>query len=170
MKSVPLPASSRTPATLPPAFLAPEEARLRVRVAQAARHQRHERRRGARPLLVQEARKGLAPAARLADQQHRGRDWRRSAAARRAAAASRGSCRPGRSSGAPSSLPDWRWRRPASSARSTVRSSLASDSGFSTKSKAPRRVASTAVSTVPWPGHHHHRAAVGAPATTRAAA
>jgi hypothetical protein len=28
---------------------------------------------------------------------------------------------------------------------------LASESGFSTKSKAPRRVASTAVSTVPWP-------------------
>ena len=36
-------------------------------------------------------------------------------------------------------------------ARSTVRSSLDSDSGFSTKSNAPRRVASTAVSTVPWP-------------------
>ncbi len=51
----------------------------------------------------------------------------------------------------PRSLPDWRWRRPASSARSTVRSSFASDSGFSTKSKAPRRVASTAVSTVPCP-------------------
>ena len=50
-----------------------------------------------------------------------------------------------------SSLPDWRRRLPASSARSTVRSSLASDSGFSTKSNAPRRVASTAVSTVPWP-------------------
>jgi hypothetical protein len=32
-----------------------------------------------------------------------------------------------------------------------VRSSFCSDSGFSTKSKAPRRVASTAVSTVPWP-------------------
>ena len=32
-----------------------------------------------------------------------------------------------------------------------MRSSFASDSGFSTKSKAPRRVASTAVSTVPWP-------------------
>ena len=46
---------------------------------------------------------------------------------------------------------DSRLRRPASSARSTVRSSLVSDSGFSTKSKAPRRVASTAVSTVPWP-------------------
>ena len=44
-----------------------------------------------------------------------------------------------------------RLRLPASSARSTVRSSFASDSGFSTKSKAPRRVASTAVSTVPWP-------------------
>ena len=57
----------------------------------------------------------------------------------------------GTASGEPSSLPDWRWRRPASSARSTVRSSFASDSGFSTKSKAPRRVASTAVSTVPWP-------------------
>jgi len=28
---------------------------------------------------------------------------------------------------------------------------LASDNGFSTKSNAPRRVASTAVSTVPWP-------------------
>ncbi len=41
--------------------------------------------------------------------------------------------------------------RPDSSARSTVRSSLASDTGFSMKSKAPRRVASTAVSTVPWP-------------------
>ncbi len=38
-----------------------------------------------------------------------------------------------------------------SSAASTVRSSLASDSGFSTKSSAPRRVASTAVSTVPCP-------------------
>jgi hypothetical protein len=37
----------------------------------------------------------------------------------------------------------------ASSARSTVRSSLARDMGFSTKSKAPSRVASTAVSTVP---------------------
>jgi hypothetical protein len=46
---------------------------------------------------------------------------------------------------------DRRLRRPASSARSTVRSSLVSDSGFSTKSKAPRRVASTAVSTVPCP-------------------
>ena len=44
------------------------------------------------------------------------------------------------------------WRlRPPSSARSTVRSSLAMDNGFSTKSTAPRRVASTAVSTVPWP-------------------
>jgi len=46
---------------------------------------------------------------------------------------------------------DRRLRRPASRARSTVRSSFVSDSGFSTKSKAPRRVASTAVSTVPWP-------------------
>ncbi len=45
----------------------------------------------------------------------------------------------------------WRRRLPASSARSAVRSSLAMDSGFSTKSKAPRRVASTAVSTVPCP-------------------
>ncbi len=44
-----------------------------------------------------------------------------------------------------------RLRLPASSARSTVRSSLVSDSGFSTKSNAPRRVASTAVSTVPCP-------------------
>src|SRR5579883_2010635 len=49
------------------------------------------------------------------------------------------------------SLPDWRRRLPASSALSTVRSSFASESGFSTKSNAPSRVASTAVSTVPWP-------------------
>ncbi len=39
----------------------------------------------------------------------------------------------------------------ASSAASTVRRSLARDSGFSTKSNAPSRVASTAVSTVPCP-------------------
>ncbi len=52
---------------------------------------------------------------------------------------------------AANNLPAWRLRLPASSARSTVRSSFCSDSGFSTKSKAPRRVASTAVSTVPWP-------------------
>ena len=50
---------------------------------------------------------------------------------------------------AASNLPAWRLRLPASRARSTVRSSFCSDSGFSTKSKAPRRVASTAVSTVP---------------------
>src|SRR2546423_483241 len=54
----------------------------------------------------------------------------------------------GTASGEPRSLPAWRWRRPASRARSTVRSSFASDSGFSTKSNAPSRVASTAVSTV----------------------
>jgi hypothetical protein len=53
--------------------------------------------------------------------------------------------------GAPPVLEARRRRLPASSARSTVRSSFASDSGFSTKSKAPRRVASTAVSTLPWP-------------------
>jgi hypothetical protein len=41
------------------------------------------------------------------------------------------------------------WRRGVSSARSTVDRSFASDSGFSMKSTAPRRVASTAVSTVP---------------------
>ena len=52
---------------------------------------------------------------------------------------------------AASNLPAWRFLFPASKARSTVRSSFCSDSGFSTKSKAPRRVASTAVSTVPWP-------------------
>ena len=53
-------------------FLAPEQARLRIRIAQAARHQRHERRARARTVLVQVAREGLAARARLADQQHRG--------------------------------------------------------------------------------------------------
>ena len=55
----------------------------------------------------------------------------------------------GTASDGPCVRADRRLRRPASSARSTVRSSLVKDSGFSTKSKAPRRVASTAVSTVP---------------------
>ena len=55
----------------------------------------------------------------------------------------------GSASAEPCARSDRRLRRPASSARSTVRSSLVSDSGFSTKSNAPRRVASTAVSTVP---------------------
>ena len=39
----------------------------------------------------------------------------------------------------------------ASSARRTASSSFAVDRGFSRKSYAPSRVASTAVSTVPWP-------------------
>ena len=53
------------------ALLAPEQACLRVRLAQAARHQGHERCAGARALLVQVAREGFAPGAGLADQQHR---------------------------------------------------------------------------------------------------
>ena len=57
----------------------------------------------------------------------------------------------GATSGGTSARVAARFLRPDSSARSTTRSSFASDSGFSTKSKAPRRVASTAVSTVPWP-------------------
>ena len=117
--------------------------------------------RGTRPGLVHEARQRLAPAAGLADQQQRG------AAAARARVSSSRSCwvtrlRP-KSGAAVAQRGCARAARrflPASSARSTVRSSLASDSGFSTKSKAPSRVASTAVSTVPWPGHHHHRAVV----------
>jgi hypothetical protein len=40
---------------------------------------------------------------------------------------------------------------PASTAWPTTRRSLASDSGFSMKSHAPSRVASTAVSMLPWP-------------------
>ena len=52
---------------------------------------------------------------------------------------------------APWARAERRLRRPASSARSTVRSSLVSERGFSTKSNAPSRVASTAVSTVPCP-------------------
>ena len=129
-----------------------EQPRLGVGIAQAASDQRHERPRWARgTALVQVARERLAAASRARRSAAPAKDWSRSAAARRAAAASGGSCRPAPASGEPSSLPAWRWRRPASSARSTVRSSFASDSGFSTKSKAPRRVASTAVSTVPWP-------------------
>ena len=57
----------------------------------------------------------------------------------------------GTASAEPRARSDSRLRRPASKALSTVRSNLVSDRGFSTKSKAPKRVASTAVSTVPWP-------------------
>ncbi len=45
----------------------------------------------------------------------------------------------------------WSFERRIASALSTVRSNFASDTGFSMKSTAPSRVASTAVSTVPWP-------------------
>ena len=44
-----------------------------------------------------------------------------------------------------------RSRRPCSRARVTVTNVFSSDSGFSMKSQAPRRVALIAVSMVPWP-------------------
>ena len=71
----------------------------------------------------------------------------------------------GRSSSAPSptsSRKRWfsRWRSERSSAFLTTSSTRSRASGFSRKSKAPLRVASTASRMVPWPGDHHHRRGV----------
>src|SRR5205807_1059807 len=129
---------------------APEEAALGVSLAEARGDQGHERGAGARALLVDVARKGLAPGSGLPHEQHGGSVGRHllqfcPQLLHEAALADRHHVRRAEEP------PDWRWRRPASRARSTVRSSFASDSGFSTKSKAPSLVASTAVSTVLWP-------------------
>ena len=149
MNSVPPPARSSTPG------VTGRRPRCRTAAAPRRRPQRagdqgDERPRGTRARFVHEAREGLAAGAGLADQQHRRIVASRSARDRRAAAASRG-CGPRARPAMRLALAGMPLRLPASSARSTVRSSFCSDSGFSTKSKAPRRVASTAVSTVPWP-------------------
>ncbi len=149
--------------SVPPAACssAPER-HLAVALAAEQRGRRHPHRRLAATTMtngsadapgqaMQVARIGLAARAGLADQQHRrgaggGLLHLFAQRLREPALADRH-----RERGRAFARSDSRLRRPASSARSTVRSSLASDSGFSTKSKAPRRVASTAVSTVPCP-------------------